>query len=269
MSLITRCPACQTLFKVVPDQLRISEGWVRCGQCDQIFDATLGLVPEPQQSAVLHDSSNSQSVPGDSVDSIGPVSAFQPSHEGVAVEDDGDVDANTIEASFLQHKHSNSFWRKRVVRATLTVLGFLLVLGLSGQLVFHERDRLLAIQPALKPWLLAFCEPFNCTLAPLRQIDFITIDSSSFVKVGAQAYRLNMTLKNTAALPLAPPAVEVTLTNSLDQPVVRRVFLPPELGAKSMSLDAGMEQSASLIVAVKAQSPADQITGYRLFAFYP
>src|SRR5665647_163510 len=46
MSLITRCPACETLFKVVPDQLRISEGWVRCGQCDDIFDASLHLLPD-------------------------------------------------------------------------------------------------------------------------------------------------------------------------------------------------------------------------------
>src|SRR5665647_900186 len=45
MSLITRCPACETLFKVVPDQLRVSEGWVRCGQCKDIFDAALHLVP--------------------------------------------------------------------------------------------------------------------------------------------------------------------------------------------------------------------------------
>ena len=29
------------MFKVVPDQLRISEGWVRCGQCAEIFDAML------------------------------------------------------------------------------------------------------------------------------------------------------------------------------------------------------------------------------------
>src|SRR3954467_7126180 len=40
MSLITRCPACGTMFRVVPDQLRISEGWVRCGHCAEIFDAT-------------------------------------------------------------------------------------------------------------------------------------------------------------------------------------------------------------------------------------
>ncbi|HEX9718869.1 MAG TPA: DUF3426 domain-containing protein [Ramlibacter sp.] len=43
MSLITRCPACGTLFKVVPDQLRISEGWVRCGHCAEVFDASAHL----------------------------------------------------------------------------------------------------------------------------------------------------------------------------------------------------------------------------------
>ena len=50
MSQNTRCPSCATLFKVVPDQLRISDGWVRCGQCQEIFDATAHLqaLPEPE-----------------------------------------------------------------------------------------------------------------------------------------------------------------------------------------------------------------------------
>lgn len=46
MSLITRCPACQTSFRVVPDQLRMSEGWARCGQCAEIFDAASNLQSE-------------------------------------------------------------------------------------------------------------------------------------------------------------------------------------------------------------------------------
>lgn len=50
MSLITRCPACNTLFKVVADQLRISDGWVRCGRCEEVFDASLYLQPAPQTS---------------------------------------------------------------------------------------------------------------------------------------------------------------------------------------------------------------------------
>ncbi len=45
MSQITRCPSCATTFKVVADQLRISEGWVRCGQCKEVFDASAHLLP--------------------------------------------------------------------------------------------------------------------------------------------------------------------------------------------------------------------------------
>ncbi|MDP3171986.1 MAG: zinc-ribbon domain-containing protein, partial [Polaromonas sp.] len=45
MSLITRCPACGTMFKVVADQLKISQGWVRCGQCSDVFDAAAHLQP--------------------------------------------------------------------------------------------------------------------------------------------------------------------------------------------------------------------------------
>jgi predicted Zn finger-like uncharacterized protein len=39
MSLKTRCPACDTVFKIVPDQLKVSKGWVRCGRCAEVFDA--------------------------------------------------------------------------------------------------------------------------------------------------------------------------------------------------------------------------------------
>jgi predicted Zn finger-like uncharacterized protein len=48
MSLITRCPACGTMFKVVADQLKISEGWVRCGHCAEIFDAAADLRDETE-----------------------------------------------------------------------------------------------------------------------------------------------------------------------------------------------------------------------------
>ena len=45
MSQVTRCPSCGTRFKVVADQLRISQGWVRCGRCQSVFDASEDLQP--------------------------------------------------------------------------------------------------------------------------------------------------------------------------------------------------------------------------------
>jgi predicted Zn finger-like uncharacterized protein len=43
MTLATRCNSCGTAFRVVRDQLRISEGWVRCGQCQEVFNALESL----------------------------------------------------------------------------------------------------------------------------------------------------------------------------------------------------------------------------------
>lgn len=43
MSLATSCPACGTVFRVIEDQLKVSEGWVRCGQCADVFNALESL----------------------------------------------------------------------------------------------------------------------------------------------------------------------------------------------------------------------------------
>lgn len=54
MSLATRCPACGTVFRVVQDQLKVSGGWVRCGQCHQVFNGLqtlFELPPEPPAAA--------------------------------------------------------------------------------------------------------------------------------------------------------------------------------------------------------------------------
>jgi len=40
----TRCPACKTVFRVVADQLRVSDGWVRCGRCTHVFNAAENMV---------------------------------------------------------------------------------------------------------------------------------------------------------------------------------------------------------------------------------
>jgi predicted Zn finger-like uncharacterized protein len=58
MSLATRCTACATVFRVVQDQLKVSEGWVRCGRCNQVFNALDGLFDLgrgslPEEAAVL------------------------------------------------------------------------------------------------------------------------------------------------------------------------------------------------------------------------
>lgn len=316
MSLITRCPSCETLFKVVPDQLRVSEGWVRCGQCKDIFDAALHLVPAtpaPQLPLAQQlelpdaltglDTTESPVLDGTRVDEVlsvpmaslleldgldeseAPVEALDISlllastvtapgltavdGGGDEVESELESEFEAAEVSFLQKNEESTVWRKPVMRATLVLLSLVLLLGLLGQMVLHERDRIVALEPGLRPLLLAVCVPLNCVLSPLRRIESIVIDSSSFSRIQGDAYRLNFTVKNAANTPLAVPAIELTLTDLTDQPVVRRVLLPAELGVKSDSLAAGAEWPISLPLAIKAVATSDQIAGYRLLTFYP
>lgn len=312
MSLITRCPACETLFKVVPDQLRISQGWVRCGQCSEVFDASLHMLPvtaqvvgaaDPVQASevvsqevltpasVSVDVNLDESPPGENLvdaDTIQlcvlPVMEDEPpttsTHTPIpfaipvhviqhASDDVGEEQGMAVEASFLRIRPVESTWHKPVVRILLVFLSFVLLLGLTAQFLFHERDRLVAQELRLAPYFQATCELLNCTIEPLKHIDSIVIDSSTFVKIRADAYRLNFTLKNKALTSLAAPAVEVTLTNSLDQPVLRRVFYPEQWGASSNALAANVELSVSIALTAKTEVSGDRVAGYRLLAFYP
>ena len=310
MSLITRCPACMTLFKVVPDQLRISEGWVRCGQCDEVFDASLHLQSEvpavpapavdldltadfPAQPEVLlaePETLSDGKTDTDYLDSIplaqeggiaGTTEVADTDSWGMPLKDTASPGlSEAIEAgptpdlgleavSFMRAAQAAPVSRKPWRRIAGLLLALSLFLGLAGQWLVHDRDRLAAAEPGLKPVLEALCAPLNCVLSPLRQIESIVIDSASFTKIRGNAYRLNFMVKNTAAMALALPAIEVTLTNSSEQTVVRRVFLPAELGVTLAALAPGAEWPASAAVALKLAGSADQVAGYRVLAFYP
>lgn len=44
MTLATRCIHCQTVFRLSAAHLSAAQGWVRCGACSQVFDASAHLV---------------------------------------------------------------------------------------------------------------------------------------------------------------------------------------------------------------------------------
>jgi predicted Zn finger-like uncharacterized protein len=341
MTLITRCPACGTLFKVVADQLRISEGWVRCGHCSEVFDATEHMTthaaapsaaaaqpaqePEPlsaqfarapEPASTAGHGMASEEFPsslntevGESTTFDGPDSVQLEAEARALVEDPLDrpfefrrrdeseletslpsrgrdsswrpaadsgsgfgaqsqSDSELEDVSFIREARRKAFWTRPAVRAGLLVVACALGVLLALQVAVQERDRLAAGQPALKPWLARMCALLECRVAAPRQIDAISIDSSSFNKLPGDAYRLNVTLKNQAGIELAMPALELTLTDVQDRPVVRRVLLPTEMRPGANVIGAASEWTASLSLGV-ANGSGERIAGYRLLAFYP
>lgn len=344
MSLTTRCPACSTRFRVVPDQLKISDGWVRCGHCSEVFDATLHLsawvppvvpvvpvqtpvpapepvlepVPEPAPEAALQpgvepvdlplpadepepplrseppasweslplsgvpeplDLDLSSQLPDDAavqeapeeapVAQPEPVTAPEPEAvtQPVTVPPD-DEPAPAPVPGFVQQARRQAFWRSTPVRASLMVLVLLLSALLAAQWALQQRSWLAARHPVLKPWLVQACDALGCTVEPLRRIDAIVIESATLVRRLGQFHSFDIVLQNTADLPLAAPALELSLTDASDRVVARRVFLPQEWpqAVTELAPRATVPVSFRLSIASGDDLP---MAGYRALVFYP
>ncbi len=171
--------------------------------------------------------------------------------------------------SFMRKRSSSGAWSRPWVRASLAFVCMVLVGGLFLQVALHERDRIVATKPSAKRFLEPLCEVLNCRIAPLRHIEAIVIDSSSFSKVRSDVYRLSFVLKNSAQTAIATPALELTLTDLQDQAVVRRVFTAADFNKHALVIEPGAELSATVPVSVKQGVGQEKISGYRLLSFYP
>ncbi|VBT11651.1 DUF3426 domain-containing protein [Burkholderia pseudomallei] len=58
MLLATRCPHCETVFRLQREQLALHDGLVRCGHCQQVFDAARALVPTEPAARRLFDATS-------------------------------------------------------------------------------------------------------------------------------------------------------------------------------------------------------------------
>lgn len=341
------------MFKVVTDQLKVSQGWVRCGQCSEVFDAAGNLQAEtptegPLAVAPVHPGSQAVHSPEPAAAAAwsqepGAADSFQvtlrPAHpEGATRADvmdegaaplwmpsappasatgsNGERPNNEFEhlqsvspAAFVQNSEIDSldsrlddpaaevqpgspngapdvsfvrnarrqlFWRKPLVRIGLGLLCIFLVALLLLQLVIQQRDSVAALEPRLKPALQMLCAYLQCEIGPVRRIESVVIDSSSFNKISGTSYRLGFSLKNTGTTPVAMPSLEVTLTDTQDQPLLRRVLAPAQFSAAGGQLVAGSDFSGAVILQVlgpeagdSLASGAGRVAGYRVLAFYP
>ncbi|MDM0081774.1 zinc-ribbon and DUF3426 domain-containing protein [Variovorax sp. J31P179] len=180
------------------------------------------------------------------------------------------LDAEPLPA-FLGIDEAPIGWRRPAVRRSLVVAAVLAALLLLAQVLHQERDLIAARQPALRPLLDGLCRVTGCTLTALRQINDIKIDGASFARdKEGDGFHLGFTVRNSATLPLAMPAVELSLLDTQERAVVRRVLMPSDFGAPAV-LPAHAERSASLALRLSGDEAASMppVAGFRLEALYP
>lgn len=338
--LATRCSACGTVFRVVPDQLRVSEGWVRCGRCAEVFNAgealldletgaplagrdgappramaqftsrrppaPVGPPPTPRRDADLATAADYEryATPPPAEPRPAeprPAAAAAPTHDMPVVDetasrfaDDAADEADEVDDRpaattpppppppdditaepraqpaatplFLRQAERAARWRQPRVRAALLAATVAGALGLATQVVVEYRDLAAARFAGARPALEQACAWLGCTVGAAHVIDGLVVESSGLVRVEkSDVYKLSVALRNRAALELALPALELSLTDSQGKLVARRVLPMSELGVNQATLAAGRE----LALNTTLQATTAPVAGYTIELFYP
>ncbi len=306
----TRCPGCQTVFRVTAEQLALRGGQVRCGHCRTVFDGNaqaLSLAPRARAEADLDDDfvrgpatvtlRNSHALeaappPAASTPPAHrePVFAPLPAEKSTdAAEADVGPDtepkaqvhsdaagteaavAPAAEAAAAPPTDADAERPGRSGTALYAAAIPLLLILFAAQAVLHFRDAIAARWPGTKPTLVRLCGTLGCTIRPLHDIAGLSIDASDLQADPAHKglLVLTATIRNRAAVPLAFPMLELTLTDASDTVVLRRALNPAEYAGGTANLGAGIQANSEVLVKMFMDASATTQAGYRLYLFYP
>ena len=351
----TRCPDCQTIFRVTPEQLKARAGKVRCGNCQAVFNALDSLLEEagagapslspqplkpsspaaepppvpvtldidlPRAAPFVAEDPPPGLAPAFSEPTLGepdltePTFAEPPSArqsaaaaltEPTLAEEPTAGEAGLAEPPLAEPPLSESAaqelgkatglilpretteipgyskWTEGVMAAPVaaapentasglfTLAALLLAVALAGQLAFRFRSEIAVTLPSLRPALELLCRAVDAELPLPRRAELISIETSDLQAdpTRANLLVLNATLRNRANYGQAYPALELTLTDTHDAALARRVFAPTEY--LPVMIAAGQPFAANADVAVRLWIEAKEISaaGYRLYVFYP
>lgn len=271
--MLTRCPTCSTAFRVTPEQLKARAGKVRCGHCSAVFNALETLEDAPPavlaEDAASAPAESLPSTPAETPPLESPPESNSPAPGATEpweeVADSGSTAVPLDEVGKMPPPVS----RGRVFvwsAAAMLMLGVLVV-----QAAYLFRAELAISEPDLRPLLEEMCGLLDCDIPLPRKADFVGIEASDLHPDPQQKNLLVLvaTLKNRAPFAQDYPHLELTLTDTRDQPMVRKVFAPADYLAQGADVRAGFAANGDLAVNLGLDVADVGASGYRLYLFYP
>jgi predicted Zn finger-like uncharacterized protein len=305
--LLTICPRCKAQFKVTPDQLNVRQGRVMCGRCRDVFNAFQSLervdsaflpkaepTPEaPTYQGLPTDEAARDPRPPDALEEVSPLEAIESLKE---VEADV-VDTGSDEIPARENATEKARHRGQVAAATLapypeTVaslsdgidliqpgggnhfwrLGILLLaIAFAGQAAFFFRSAIVSNYPEVRPYYSAACEWLSCTLPWNREENALKVESSDLIEeIGRPGrFLLTASISNRAKTVQDYPYIELTLSDTNNQTLTRRVLQPRDYLGKPVRLGDGLAPSSELSLNLSLEVSNSRAAGYHLLLFYP
>lgn len=257
MALVTRCPNCETTFRVTAQHLKAHGGDVRCGSCAHVFNgfATLTTVQETRAD--------------ESSEEVRAVELLYPNQSAVPqeiIEETPGTGNLTIEREYYElsepHK-KQSGW---------IIASLVLCILLTGQLIYSYRSEISVQVPSARLYLEQYCELLGCTIPPSQQADLLSIESSDLRSDSAEGpgpTTLTAILRNYAPFPQAYPLLELTLTDVQEQTLASHIFKPSEYLGRETRSGQTIAPGQEIEVKVHLDTGDLNAAGYKLFILYP
>lgn len=151
-----------------------------------------------------------------------------------------------------------------------TLLLFVLIIV---QLAVIFRAELLARAPQARDALVQLCGVFGCTVGWPTQVDQLAVIGSELQAIpGTDVLELTTVIRNRATFKQALPAVEVTLTDSRNRPIARKVFSPADYlaaaGEPSSRIDDGFASGSDYTIRLFFEARGVQPAGFLVYPFF-
>jgi predicted Zn finger-like uncharacterized protein len=224
----SRCPTCKTTFRVTAEQLAQADGKVRCGQCENIFNA---------RDHKVH------GVPGNPPPTVSP-------------------------DFFKRMLQGRPQLNKRNKKATIAWSAGIVVtvLMLALQLAYMQRSRL-AAHERLQPFIADICARIpSCTLPPKRDLSRIQLISRnvySHPNIDGVLI-VNAVITNSAGFNQPYPVLLISMSNVRGQVVAERHFRPEEYLSAAPDQAAGMESGKAVAVSLTVMDPGHDAMAFEL-----
>ena len=203
--MYTQCNHCNAIFRVTMKELTAAQGLLRCGECDNIFDAMKNLsqtLPEERRFVKL-----------------GTVAAVEV-EEPVLIKQASTTNKPPKRFPMLKSWHSRYF---------LIIGLILLALLLLLQMLYISRHWLVQ-QPGTASITRQICKLMNCDISPprdLRKIKLLSRNVYSHPNT-PKVLTISASIQNDAAFPQPYPLIEISFLNKNNAVLALRRFQPEE-----------------------------------------
>jgi predicted Zn finger-like uncharacterized protein len=240
--MLTRCPKCETLYRLTNDQIEAAGGKVRCSRCYSVFNA----IEHIQQTEPRETSSSQPETDGSVI--------AQPKPDRIGQQPAEKAKTPDILLQPVRKEPGAAWWFAALLLTAIAAV----------QLAWLDRASLIK-DPQGKSFLTTLCGIVGCTLPQPRDPDKFRVlsrDMSSHPdKKNALLFTLVMANKADFAQPY--PYLQLDLFDNDRKPAGQRTFSPQEYLDPKPSEDL-LQPDETVYIKLELLDPGPDISGFEI-----